>query len=72
LTLDCVDVGKDNLCFEVLRLFIGGGVEYPLDYAPVWMYSRKDALKGPEMAAVAELKKVFEESERVAAEREKQ
>jgi len=57
---------------DVLRLFIGGGVEYPLDYAPVWMYSRKDALKGPEMAAVAELKKVFEESERVAAEREKQ
>ena len=57
---------------DVLRLFIGGAVEYPLDYAPVWMYSRKDALKGPEMAAVAELKKVFEESEGVAAEREKQ
>lgn len=57
---------------DVLRLFIGGAVEYPLDYPPVWMYSRKDALKGPEMAAVAELKKVFEESERVAAEREKQ
>ena len=57
---------------DVLRLFIGGAVEYPLDHAPVWMYSRKDALKGPEMAAVAELKKVFEESERVAAEREKQ
>lgn len=57
---------------DVLRLFIGGAVEYPLEYAPVWMYSRKDALKGPEMAAVAELKKVFEESERIAAEREKQ
>jgi hypothetical protein len=57
---------------DVLRLFIGGAVEYPLDSAPVWMYSRKDALKGPEMAAVAELKKVFEESERVAAERQKQ
>jgi hypothetical protein len=57
---------------DVLRPFIGGAVEYPLDYAPVWMYSRKDALKGPEIAAVAELKKVFEESERVAAEREKQ
>jgi len=57
---------------DVLRLFIGGAVEYPLDHAPVWMYSRKDALKGPEVAAVAELKKVFEESEKVAAEREKQ
>ena len=57
---------------DVLRLFIGGAVEYPLDYPPVWMYSRKDALKGPEMAAVAELKKVFEESERVAAEKQKQ
>ena len=57
---------------DVLRLFIGGAVEYPLDYAPVWMYSRKDAFKGPEVAAVAELKKVFEESEKVAAEREKQ
>lgn len=57
---------------DVLRLFIGGAVEYPLDYAPVWMYSRKDGLKGPDVAAVAELKKVFEESEKVAAEREKQ
>ena len=57
---------------DVLRLFIGGAVEHPLDYAPVWTYSRKDALKGPEMAAVAELKKVFEESEKVSAEREKQ
>jgi hypothetical protein len=57
---------------DVLRLFMGGAVEYPLDYPPVWMYSRKDALKGPEMAAVAELKKVFEESLKVAAEREKQ
>jgi hypothetical protein len=57
---------------DALRLFIGGGVEYPLDHAPVWMYSRKDALKGPEVSAVAELKKVFEESEKVAAEREKQ
>jgi hypothetical protein len=57
---------------DVLRLFIGGGVEYPLDHSPVWTYSRKDALKGPEVAAVAELKKVFEESEKVAAEREKQ
>ena len=57
---------------DVLRLFIGGAVEYPLDYAPVWMYSRKDAFKGPEVAAVAELKKIFEESEKVAAGREKQ
>lgn len=57
---------------DVLRLFIGGAVDYPLDYAPVWVYSRKDALKGPEVAAVGELKKVFEESEKVAAEREKQ
>jgi len=57
---------------DALRLFIGGGVQYPLDYPPVWTYSRKDALKGPEVAAVAELKKVFEESEKVAAEREKQ
>jgi len=57
---------------DVLRLFIGGAAEYPLDYAPVWMYSRKDAFNGPEVAAVAELKKAFEESEKVAAGREKQ
>ena len=57
---------------DVLRLFIGGAVGYPLDHAPVWTYSRKDALKGPEVAAVTELKKVLEESEKVAAEREKQ
>jgi hypothetical protein len=57
---------------DILRLFIGGAVEYPLDYAPVWAYSRKDALKGPEVAAVAEFKKVFEESEKVAAQRKQQ
>ena len=57
---------------DVLRLFIAGGVQNPLDYPSVWSYSRKDALKGPEVAAVAELKKVFEESEKVAADREKQ
>jgi len=57
---------------DVLRLFMGGAVEYPFDYSPIWMYSRKDALKGPEIAAVAELRKVFEASEKVAAEREKQ
>lgn len=56
---------------DVLRLFVGG-VERPLDFAAVWTYSGKDALKAPEVEAVAELKKVFEESERIAAEREKQ
>lgn len=56
---------------DVLRLFIGG-VEYPLDMPPVWTYSGRDALKAPEVAAVAELKKVFGESEKIAAEREKQ
>ena len=56
---------------DVLRLFIGG-VSYPLDFVPVWTYSGKDALKAPEVAAVAELKKVFEESQKIAAEREKE
>lgn len=56
---------------DVLRLFIGG-VEHPLDFVPVWTYSGKDALKAPEVAAVADLKKVFEESQKIAAEREKQ
>jgi hypothetical protein len=56
---------------DVLRLFIGG-VEYPLDAGPVWTYSRRDALKAPGVTAVAELRKAFEESEKIAAEREKQ
>lgn len=56
---------------DVLRLFVGG-VEHPLDFPAVWTTSGKDALKAPEVEAVAELKKVFEESERIAAEREKQ
>ena len=56
---------------DVLRLFVGG-VEYPLDASPVWTCSAKDGLKSPEVSAVAELKRIYEQSEKMAAEREKQ
>ncbi len=56
---------------DMLRLYIGR-MDYPLDGVPVWTFSAKDGLKAPDVTAVAELRKVFEESEKIAAEREKQ
>lgn len=41
-----------------------GGVEYPLDHSPVWRYAKKDALRSPDVPAVAEFRKLLEEAEK--------
>jgi hypothetical protein len=41
-----------------------GGTDYPLDASPVWRFTAKDALKGPEVRAVKEFEKAITESEK--------
>jgi hypothetical protein len=47
-----------------------GGVEYPLDGAPIWRYTARNALGG-QVPAVEQFHKAIEESEKVRQEREK-
>jgi hypothetical protein len=54
------EIGTSEDTFEVYR----GGVEYPLDGAPVWRYIAKGALNGPEVTAVEQFQKVLSESEK--------
>jgi hypothetical protein len=56
------EIGSSEDAFEVYR----GGVEYPLDAAPVWRYMAKDALSGPRVNAVEQFKKAIEESEKLS------
>jgi hypothetical protein len=50
---------------DTFRVF-QGGVQYPLDYAPVWQLTAKDGLKPPGVAAVEQFRKAVEESEKAA------
>jgi hypothetical protein len=54
------EIGTREDVFEVYR----GGIEYPLDAAPVWRYIGKDALNGPQVAAVEQFRKAVNESEK--------
>jgi hypothetical protein len=54
------EIGASEDTLAVYR----GGVEYPLDAAPVWQYIAKDALKGPQVTAVEQFQKVLSESEK--------
>jgi hypothetical protein len=54
------EIGPSEDTFEVYQ----GGVEYPLDAAPVWRYMAKDALSGPEVPAVEQFRKAIDESEK--------
>ena len=54
------EIGASEDTLAVYR----GGVEYPLDAAPVWQYVAKDALKGPQVTAVEQFQKVLSESEK--------
>lgn len=57
-----VQVGAAEDAFQVYK----GGVQYPVDYAPVWKYIAKDALKPPSVVAVEQFRKTVEESEKAA------
>jgi hypothetical protein len=41
-----------------------GRVQYPLDAAPFWRYTAKDALSGPQVHAVEQFHKAIAESEK--------
>jgi hypothetical protein len=63
-----MEVGGENDTFKVFK----GGVEYPVDYAPVWNYIAKDGLKPPSVAAVEQFRKAVEESEKAAVQKQQQ
>ena len=48
---------------DTFELFLGG-VEYPLDSAPIWRYMAKDALDAPEVHAVEQFRKAVADSEK--------
>jgi hypothetical protein len=54
------EIGPSEDTLEVYR----GGVEYPLDSPTVWRYMAKDALNGPQVAAVGQFRKAIDESEK--------
>jgi len=41
-----------------------GGIERPLDRPPVWRYAAKNALHSPDVPAVAEFRKIVEETQK--------
>src|SRR6266487_3729575 len=53
-------IGTSEDTFAVYR----GGIEYPLDAAPVWRYMAKDGLNGPQVPAVEQFRKILTESEK--------
>jgi PAS domain S-box-containing protein len=54
------EAGTTEDTFELFR----GGVEYPLDGAPMWRYIGKDALDAPQVPAVEAFRKAIAESEK--------
>lgn len=54
------EIGPSDDTFEVYR----GGIEFPLDSAPVWRYMAKNALDAPKVTAVEQFRKVLTESEK--------
>jgi len=53
-------IGPSEDMFEVYL----GGIGDPLDAAPIWRYSGKNALSGPQVTAVEQFRKAIEESEK--------
>jgi hypothetical protein len=62
------EIGPLEDTMEVYR----GGVQYPLDSAPVWRYTGKNALRPPAVPAVEQFKKAITESEKAIAQKQGQ
>lgn len=60
------DIGSSQDSLEVYR----GGVDYPLDSAPVWRYAGKDALRPPGVSAVDQFRKAIDEAEKAATQKQ--
>jgi len=50
---------------DVFNVYLGG-VQYPMDGAPVWAYRAKEGLKAPRVVAVDEFHKAIDEAEKAA------
>lgn len=61
------EIGASEDTFEVYR----GGVQYPLDTAPVWRYIAKDCLREPSVTAVEEFRKAIAKAEQAQASKKK-
>jgi len=53
-------IGPSEDIFEVYL----GGFDHSLDMAPIWRYSAKNALNGPQIEAVEQFRKAIDESEK--------
>lgn len=62
------EIGPSDDLFEVYQ----GQVPGALDGAPVWRYMAKDALKAPDVRAVAEFKKAVDEAVKQQQQKQKQ
>jgi hypothetical protein len=60
------EIGSSVDTLEVYR----GGVEYPLDSAPLWRYMAKDALRPPQVPAVDQFRKAIDETEKAVAQKQ--
>lgn len=60
-------VGGSN---DTVELYLGG-VDYPLDSAPIWRYTAKDALNPPKIPAIDQLRKAIDETEKAAQQKQK-
>ena len=63
-----MEMGAAEDTFRVYQ----GGVEYPLDSAPIWTYVRKNGLRPPQVTAVEEFRTAVEEAEKAAAQKQQQ
>ena len=55
---------------DTVELYIGG-VDYPLDSAPIWRYTAKDALHPPKIPALDQLRKAIAETEKALQQKQK-
>jgi hypothetical protein len=65
-------VGMEGGFAEDTLLVFRGGEKYPLDGSPVWRYTGKDGLLPPDVTAVQEFRKIFEESDKAAKKNQQQ
>ena len=56
---------------DTFKVYLGR-TEHPLDNSPVWTYIGKNALRPPDVVAVQEFRKAFEEAEQAAKKKQLQ
>ena len=60
------EIGPTEDTFIVYR----GKIDHPLDNAPIWRYSAKDALSSPSVPAVAQFQKAIDQTEKELAQKQ--